>query len=231
MQQVDELKTATRGDGPGENGSESSKVSFQPEQQAKVQQLIDEAYRKAYSKANKLGASSEEVDSLRTEVERLRQEKKAAHVLRAVARHNVVDAEEVAELLKGRIRMDDSGGVSIVGETGSALINSTGVPMSVEEYVAHWLSERPHHLRASTSAGAGSQSLRFGSGRSRHDLSDPTAWRSMPREDLDGILKEGINIHGSAGQVYRFRDVRNPFVEAKKRKFQKSGPVMDGAGS
>ena len=74
-------------------------------------------------------------------------------------------------------------------------------------------------MRSSGLAGAGSKSAKFGKPGARHDLSDPNAWRSMPREDLDRLLKEGINIHGSQGQVFGFKDVQNPFKEARKRKF------------
>ncbi|MBI5588332.1 MAG: hypothetical protein HY889_08215 [Deltaproteobacteria bacterium] len=221
MQQVDELKTVESGDGP-KNGfeSESSKVMFLPEQQAKVQELIDDAYKKAYAKAHRRNPS-EEVEKLKAEVDKLKHERKAAALLRAVSRHSVVDAEEVVELLKDRVRVDDSGNLSVVGETGASRINHTGLPMSVEEYVGSWLSERPHHLRAPGGAGSGSSGSRFSANASlRYDLSDPAIWRNMPREELDRLLKEGISVQGSTGQSYKFRDVKNPFLEARKRKFQ-----------
>lgn len=221
MTQVDERKTVL-GDGP-DNGGESgaSKVTFLPEQQARVQELIDEAYRKAFARAQKARGSSEETERLKTEVEKLKVEKKTAALLRAISRHNVVDADEVSELLSGRIKMDDDGRLSVMGETGAAKINSAGAPMTVDEYVASWLSERPHHLRPSGNAGAGSQGARFGANPAvRYDTSDHSIWRSMPRQELDRLLKEGINIQGSAGQTYKFRDVKNPFLEARKRKFQ-----------
>lgn len=221
MQQVDELKTVENGDGH-KNGfeSESSRVSFLPEQQAKVQELIDEAYKKAYSKAQRRHPS-EEVEKLKAELEGLKHERKTAALLRAVSRHNVVDAEEVVELLRNRIGTDDSGSLMVVGETGAARINNAGQPVSVEEYVGRWLAERPHHLRTSAGSGSGSTGSRFYAGAStRHDLSDPAVWRSMPREDLDRLLKEGVNVQGATGQTYKFKDVKNPFIEARKRKFQ-----------
>lgn len=216
MDKVDELKTE-KGDGP-ENGGEKDKISFHPEQQAKVQKLIDEAYRKAYAKAQRNVSSSGEVEELKGEIEKLRQEKKTSTLLRSIARHNVVDAEEVADLLRDKIRLDDYGNCTVVGDAGSTVINNTGSPMGVEEFVATWLSERPHHLRSSGSSGAGSESVRFGGSVRRYDLTDPAAWRNMPREDLDAILREGVNVQGAAGQLYRFRDVTNPFTQAKKRK-------------
>lgn len=219
MPQVDELKTGERGDGPKNGDLESSKVMFMPEQQAKVQELIDEAYKKAYSKAQKSRASSEEVEMLKGEVEILRQERKTSALLRAVSRHSVVDADEVVELLKERVRMDESGYLSVTGESGAARVNGHGQPMSLEEYVDHWLKERPHHLRPSGGAGAGSQGARFGGGSAaKYNLSDPEAWRNMPREDLDRLLREGINVQGASGQTYKFKDVKNPFLEARKRK-------------
>ncbi|MBI5827120.1 MAG: hypothetical protein HZB22_05290 [Deltaproteobacteria bacterium] len=221
MTQVDELKTAENSDGLGAGyAAQPQKVVFTPEQQEKVQALIDEAYKRAFSKAQKYRSSSEDVERLKTEVDKLRQDKKMAYLLRSISRHNVVDAEEVADLLNDRVRMDDDGGLSVAGDSGSGVIDGSGLPISVDEYVSRWLGERPHHLRTAAGAGAGSSGARFGAGRARYDLNDPSVWRNMPREDLDRLLKDGISVQGSAGQTYQFRDVKNPFLEARRRKFQ-----------
>jgi hypothetical protein len=229
MQQVDELKTGISGDGPDNGGgAEPSRVSFSPEQQAKIQSLIDDAYRKAYAKAQRGASAPEEMERLRSEVEALMQEKKAAALLRAISRHNVVDAEEVAELLRERVRIDGDGGLGVAGRSGGVMINASGQPMTLDEYVANWLSERPHHLRQTGMPGAGSQGARFsGTGVSRRGLSDPSVWRDIPREDLDRLLSEGITVQGSSGQSYRFKDVKNPFLEARKRRF-KAGRSING---
>lgn len=223
MQQVDELKTGT-GDGSNSgNQTEPSKVMFMPEQQAKVQELIDEAYRKAYSRAQR-SRGGEEMERLKTEVDRLKEDKKMAAILRAVSRHSVVDAEEVAELLKDRVRMDEEGNFSVTGSSGALRVNNSGQPMSVDEYISHWLSERPHHLRTAASTGAGSSGARFGGiSNPRRNLNDPAVWRNMPREDLDRLLVEGISVQGATGQSYTFKDVKNPFLEARRRKFQAGG--------
>jgi hypothetical protein len=212
---VDELKT-----GNAESLREDGKVSFLPEQQARVQELIDEAYRKAYTKAQRAMGSGADVDKLKAEVERLREDRKAASLLRAISRHSVVDAEEVTELLKHRVRADEDGTLKVIGQSGAARVNNSGQPMSIEEFVDSWLSERPHHLRGSAASGSGSLGARFSSSPARYDLSDPSAWRSMPREELDRLMREGVDVQGAAGQNYRFRDVKNPFLEARKRKFQ-----------
>ncbi|MBI5885374.1 MAG: hypothetical protein HZB85_02185 [Deltaproteobacteria bacterium] len=216
--QVDEPKTEVMGDAV-RNGGDSTRVTFAPEQQAKVQELIDSAFKKAYSKAQKSSAGSEEVERLKGEVERLKEDRKTNAVLRAVSRHNVVAPDEVADLLRGRVRVEEDGGISVVNDAGGVIINNSGAPMSVEEYVGLWLSERPHHLRAGGAPGAGSHPSRFaGAGMRGYSAGDPASWRNMPREELDRMLREGIRVHGAAGQTYTFKDVKNPFLDARRLK-------------
>ncbi|MBI5562749.1 MAG: hypothetical protein HY894_07875 [Deltaproteobacteria bacterium] len=220
--QVDEPKTDGHGDAA--RGGESSKITFTPEQQAKVQEIVDDAVRRTHVKAAKTKAPTEEVERLKGEVDRLRDEGRRRVILEAVARHNVVDPADVAELLRGRVRMEDDGSISVTGETGGVVINNSGSPMSVDEYVGHWLSERPHHLRAAGNKGAGSASARFGeTGARAYNAADPRAWREMPREELDRRLREGIKVPGASGQTYHFRDVKNPFLDARRKKTAANG--------
>ncbi|MEE9615271.1 MAG: hypothetical protein V3W31_10055 [Thermodesulfobacteriota bacterium] len=220
MSTVDELKTGSRGDGPD---TESSRVEFTSEQQTRVQALIDDAYRRAFSKASRGATATDEVERLKTEVDRLRDDRKTAALLKAVSRHNVIDTEEVAELIRSHVDVDDTGGVVVRGEGGSDRIGRSGQAMGVDEYIVEWLEERPHHLRSSSASGSGSRGARFGeAGRRSYNLSDPESWRTMPREDLERLLKEGVNVEGASGQTFRFKDVQNPFREARKRKFANS---------
>jgi len=218
MQSVDEQKTAVTGDG---NDTESSRVSFSPEQQGRVQALIDDAYRKAYSKAARGAGVGEELAGLKKELASLKEERTSSAVLRAVAKRNVVDAQEVTELIGRHVRMDDNGRISVSAE--AAGMDGGGASLGLDEYVDQWLADRPHHQRAQGSQGAGSHGARFSAPGTRHNLSDPQAWRRMPREELDRYLKDGVNVQGAGGQVFRFRDVQNPFVEARKRKFNSGG--------
>ncbi len=216
MQSVDEQKTGVMGEG-SEDGS--GRVSFTPEQQGRVQSLIDDAYRKAYSKAARGSGVGEELVGLKKELASLKEDRKASSVLRAVAKRNVVDAQEVTELISRHVQMDESGRIS-VGADGAG---ADGMALGLEEYVDQWLAERPHHQRSQGSQGAGSHGSRFSGGQTRYNLSDPQSWRTMPRAELDKYLKDGVNVQGAGGHVFRFRDVANPFVEARKRKFNSGG--------
>lgn len=222
MHQVDELKTADRGDSLKNGGhANAQRVEFAPEQQAKVQELINEAFTRAYSKASKEAVSPDEVGRLKSEVQALKKERKTTELFKVITKFNVVNAEDVAKLLEGSVRLTDDGKVVVVNESGAPRITHAGYPMGIDEYVAGWLRERPHFLRPSGVAGAGSHGVKFGPetfGGARHDISDPAIWRRISRDDLDNLLKEGIVVRGSAGQVYNFRDVKNPFVEARRRK-------------
>lgn len=163
MQQVDELKTADKGDGLKNGGSaDASKVTFMPEQQARVQELIDDAYRKAYAKASKTRSSSDDVERLKSEIEALRQDRLMAQLYKAISKYNVVDTEEVAKLISDRVRMDEKGNITVVNDSGSARINGSGHPMGMDEYLSYWLSKRPHHLRSTGATGGGSQGALFG---------------------------------------------------------------------
>ncbi|MBI5233821.1 MAG: hypothetical protein HY880_05655 [Deltaproteobacteria bacterium] len=199
-------------------GQESAaRVTFSNDQQAKVQELIDDAYRRAFTKASKELGRSNDVEGLREEVSKLKEERKTAMLLKAISRYSVVDAEEVAELIKPRVKLDEGGAPFVSTDAGAVMTDDVGRPMPVDEYVARWLGERPHHLRSSSGGGAGSLGSRFSEGRARYDLAEPSSWRQMPHEEFERLLGEGVDIHGTSGQVFRFRNVKNPFVEAKKR--------------
>lgn len=217
MIEVDEHKTGGAGDGL-ETGS--SRVSFTPEQQSKMQVYIDNAYKRGLTKGS---SGNDEVKRLSSEVESLMDYKVNSAILEAVSRHNVVDAAEVSELIRRNVKVDESGEVSAIDSSSFGKDGSGTARVALSEYVERWLEDRPHHLRGQGTSGGGSGSARFGGGGKRYDLSNPETWRTMPREDLDQLLKEGINIQSGSGQVFSFKDVTNPFHEARKRRFNNSG--------
>lgn len=251
------------------NQDNAGKVSFLPEQQARVQELIDEAYRKAYAKAtqgrdngDKVAALEAEIaklkagkgaadgqqgaqsgqgdtewkkafDQFRTESETklkdyegrlagLNEEKKRSAILSAVSKHNVVDADAASRLIWNDIRVDDNGTLTVQGDSGQPRISKSGQPMTVDEFIGEWLSGKPYLLRSAGSQGAGSHGAGFnGQGGVKYDLNDPSVWRNMPKEEFDRLKKEGINVQLAAGQVLKFKEQKNPFLEARRQKFKK----------
>ena len=206
-----------------------AKTEFTSEQQAKVQGLIDDAYKRAYSKAQ---SNSPDIDRLKAELATLKADlaKKNARelddsIFKEVAKFDVMDISEVTTLLRGNIRPDEDGTPIVVNADGSPRLNLNATPtrpMTIAELITDWLKTRPHHLRASGRQGAGSPGARFGGeGGKEYDLSNPEVIRNMPREDLDKALAGGIEVVGSAGQVFRFKQSGNAFTEARKNRFAK----------
>ena len=218
--------------GGSDGGGNPDKVVFSPEQQSRVQKLIDEAYAKAYAKAIKTSVAKEEktedkkdttlpdakLKTLESQVSALREEKKGNTLLKAIVRHNVIDAEEISALLKGYVRLNDDNSFTVLNELGAERLNANAAAMTVDELVADWLSKRPHHLRASGTTGAGSSGGRFSGGGSQTPLTADSI-RKMSTEELKGLIAgDGISIAGSAGQTFNFKKTSNPFIEARKKK-------------
>lgn len=227
------------GTGNSDKGASSSsdaggKISFSREQQVKVQELIDEAYRKAYTKANEgakkdSGAGKdtslvdEQLKALSSQVQVLRDEKKNNALLRAIGKHNVIDSEEVAAFTARFIRLNDDNSFTVLNEAGQERLNAHAKSMSVEEFIADWLTARPHHLRPSGASGAGSMGSTFGPGVSTAAPLTLESIRGMSAEELNKRVAEGISIQGSAGQTFNFKRPANPFIDARKRAQGKGG--------
>lgn len=68
-----------------------------------------------------------------------------------------INPNEVKALLRQSLKLNDSGSVEVVSETGTPRYNEKGDIMSVNELVAEYLNNNPHHVVA-TPSGSGSQS-------------------------------------------------------------------------
>lgn len=223
----DDQQKNVGGDDKG-NGDSKGKVEFSPEQQTKVQEIIDETFRKAYAKAaaEKKGGKDEadkdtkkdtslgeaELKAMKAQVEMLRGEKKTAELLKAISKHNVLDSAEVAELTGRYIRLNEDNTLTVTNANGIEQLNSRFEPMSVDEFVSGWLSARPHHLRASTSQGTGSKGAVFSGDGGSKPMTVETV-RGMSIEELKTQMAKGIDIQGSGGQTFKFKDNKNPFAK------------------
>jgi len=67
-----------------------------------------------------------------------------------------VKPAEVKQLLRQYVRLNDSGSVEVITDTGTPRYSEKGEPMSVNDLVADYLKNNPHHVTA-TPSGAGSK--------------------------------------------------------------------------
>jgi len=94
------------------------------------------------------------ISALESELQKIRIDEtliNTASVLKAI------NPNEVKALLRNAVKLNDSGSVEVVSENGTPRYNEKGDLMTVNDLVAEYLNNNPHHLNA-TPSGSGSKS-------------------------------------------------------------------------
>jgi len=94
------------------------------------------------------------IQSLESELKRIRIDETLVNVASGL---KAVKPAEVKQLLRNNVRLNDQGSVEVINEDGTPRYSEKGEPMSVNELVAEYLKNNPHHVSSSPS-GAGSRS-------------------------------------------------------------------------
>jgi len=94
------------------------------------------------------------IQSLESELKRIRIDETLVNVASGL---KAVKPAEVKQLLRNNVRLNDQGSVEVINEDGTPRYSDKGEPMSVNELVAEYLKNNPHHVMA-TQSGSGSQS-------------------------------------------------------------------------
>ncbi len=220
--------TGTQGQGNTQTGgSTQTGADFTPEQQAKIQDLINQAFGKGASKAEKeqatriqqleaelanlkggksgdktagdqgakSGYDQDEIkkllDGVRGEyepklteanqtIEKLKSGQRNAAVMAAAAVAKAVDPVVVAKLVGDAIGFDGDGRLVVLDASGQPRLNAKAEPMSVDEYVASFLEERPYLKQPSNAGGAGSGTKGAGGSQTftRKQIEDPDFYRA-----------------------------------------------------
>ena len=77
-------------------------------------------------------------------------------LLNSASKHKAINPQQVVELLKNNVKLNDSGQVEVLAESGTPRYNQNGELYSVEEYVSEFLTQNPHFQQA-TPSGTGSR--------------------------------------------------------------------------
>jgi hypothetical protein len=94
------------------------------------------------------------IQSLETELKRIRIDETLVNVASGM---KAVKPAEVKQLLRSNVRLNEQGSVEVINEDGTPRYSDRGEPMSVNDLVAEYLKNNPHHVSSSPS-GAGSRS-------------------------------------------------------------------------
>lgn len=106
----------------------------------------------------------------------IREFKVDSPLLNAAAKYRSVNPEQVRTLLKNQVRLNDSGEVEVLDDTGAVRYNDQGRAVTVDEYVREWLDQNPHFVQptpATTAAKSGIARDRGDFDPSKLDLNDP----------------------------------------------------------
>ena len=133
------------------------------------------------------------IQSLESELKRIRIDETLVNVASGL---KAVKPAEVKQLLRNNVRLNESGSVEVINEDGTPRYSDKGEPMTVNELVADYLKNNPHHVMA-TISGSGSQSKIGGASPKQLkigdlDLSNPNdrkLYAEMRKQRDQGVLK------------------------------------------
>ena len=76
----------------------------------------------------------------------------------AATKHGAIAPDQVAQLVRASVKVDDQGNAYIVDADGNRRTNGKGEELSVDAYVSSFLTDNPHFMKAADGRGAGGRS-------------------------------------------------------------------------
>jgi hypothetical protein len=139
------------------------------------------------------------ISALESELQKIRIDET---LINTASQLRAINPNEVKSLLRQSLKLNDSGNVEVVSENGTPRYNEKGELMSVNELVAEYLNNNPHHLSA-TPKGSGSQSGIGGSTLKPFRIADldmsnkedREVYRKLKAQESQGGLKANLIIN------------------------------------
>lgn len=137
---------------------------------------------------------SQQKDKFSGEITQLRQEltnlKVDGTLLSTASSRNAVNPEQVAQLLKGSVGLDETGRPVVFDDSRNVLYDAeTAEPKTIESHVNEWLDANPHFLRSTAggvvSQGSTGQAMKPATDLSALDMTNPAdraIYRKMKAE-------------------------------------------------
>lgn len=111
-------------------------------------------------------------------------------LLTAANKHNAIDSEQVATLLRHSIRLSDDGMVEVIDGNGTVRYNDNADPLTIDEAVSEFLTASPHFVRASQ-GGAGTMGNAGGSTPKPTSVADMVEnWSNGGKEAYAALRKK-----------------------------------------
>ena len=102
----------------------------------------------------------EQANKYQSEIQKLQSDLKNIKIndalLGSASKNRAINPQQVVELLKNSVQLNDDGQVEVLADNGTPRYNKDGNLYSVEEYVSEFLTQNPHFQMA-TPSGSGSK--------------------------------------------------------------------------
>lgn len=72
-------------------------------------------------------------------------------IINAAMKFKAINAEQVKQLVKSSVRLNEEGEVEILDEKGTPRYNDSGRPIGVDDYIQEFLNKNPHFVSATPS--------------------------------------------------------------------------------
>jgi hypothetical protein len=156
---VDEYKTLKQ--------AEEDRILEQQKQRGEFEKILKEQAEKFNSRIQELEGT-------------LKKEKVDGALLNAASKNKSVAPNQVADLLKNRVRLNELGQSEVVDDNGTPLYKDDGSSFGVDDLVKDFLAKNPH-FAAPSASGTGSES-RVGGGKSSGELDITNLDMSNPKD-------------------------------------------------
>ena len=102
----------------------------------------------------------QQADEHKNETEKLQKKLETIQVsdslLSSASRHQAINPDQVSNLLKSKVKLNDEGKVEVLADSGQPRYNKQGELLSVDEYVQEFITQNPH-FQSATPSGSGSR--------------------------------------------------------------------------
>ena len=156
---VDEYKTLKQ--------AEEDRMLEQQKQRGEFEKILKEQAEKFNSRINELEGT-------------LKKEKVDGALLNSASKLKSVAPNQVADLLKNRVRLNELGQSEVVDDNGTPLYKDDGSSFGVDDLVKDFLTKNPH-FAAPSASGTGSES-RVGGGKGSTELDITSLDMSNPKD-------------------------------------------------
>lgn len=161
-------------------------VSNHQKQQQEVALKRGEFDRVMSELATKKDAEIQKRDSI------IREFKVEQPLLSLAAQYRSVNPEQVKQLLKPALRLNEDGEVEVVDtKTGSVRYDDSGIPLTVDKYVKEFLDANPHFTAATPATTNGQTNVNKTGGAATLDLSSLDLTRADHRKIYAEARRQG----------------------------------------